>query len=98
MAEQITYSKQFAKGVYDHYFRLSQFERFTMVTEGLMSDPDQNSEMIFIVDVTNRLLDSLSINISTVLIFDEFREKARELINGFRSAEWLSDSISDKGV
>ncbi len=89
MADEIVKGKQFVKDVYDYYFRLSQFEHFTVVTEELMNDPDSNSELMYVVDVTNYLLESLNINISTLRVSDEFRDKAVELINGFRSTQWL---------
>ena len=88
MHDEIVYGKQFVKNLYDHYFRLSQFEHFTVVTEGLMSDPDKHSELMYIVEITDCLLDSLNVNISTVRVHDQFRDKAAELINRFRSTQW----------
>ena len=89
MADEISYGKQFVGGLYDYYFRLSQFEHFTMVTEGLMGDPDKDSELMYIVEITDHLLDGLNVNISTIRVSDEFRNKLAELINGFRTIEWL---------
>lgn len=53
MADQINYGKQFVKNLYDYYFRLSQFEHFTIITEGLMDDPDNDSELMYIVEITD---------------------------------------------
>jgi hypothetical protein len=91
MADQIVTGKEFVKGLYECYFRLSQFEHFTVVTESFMNDPDHNADMMYIVDVTNYLLDLLNINLSTLGIPEEFREGAVELINGFRSIKWRVD-------
>jgi hypothetical protein len=88
MHDEIIYGKQFVKNLYDHYFRLSQFEHFTVITEELMNDPDKDLELMYVVEITDCLLDSLAVNISTVRIHDEFRDKAVDLINGFRSTQW----------
>lgn len=50
-----------------------------------MNDPDKDSNLMDIVEITDCLLDSLNLNISTVRVHDQFRDKAAELINGFRS-------------
>lgn len=96
MADQISYGKQFVKNLYDYYFRLSQFEHFTLVTEGLMDDPDKDSELMFVVEITDHLLDGLNVNLSTIRVSDEFRNKMAELINGFRSTQWLDDATPNK--
>lgn len=88
MHDAITYGKQFVKGLYDHYFWLSQFEHFTFITEQLMNDPNKEAELINVVEITDHLLDSLAVNISTIRINDKFRNKAIDLINGFRSTQW----------
>jgi hypothetical protein len=95
MAGQIVNGKQFVKDVYDYYFRLSQFEHFTIVTEELMNDPDNNSEIMYIVDVTNYLLEGLAINISTLLVTEDFRDRAIDLINGFRSTDWRLSNLKE---
>ncbi len=88
MADRITYGREFKKSLYDHYFRLSQFEHFTIITEELMGDPDKDSELMDIIEITDRLLNGLNVNISTIRVSDEFRNKTVELINGFRSIKW----------
>lgn len=92
MFDQIVYGKQFVKNLYDYYFRLSQFEHFTIITEGLMGDPDMDSELMYVIEITDCLLDSLNVNISTIRVSNEFRDRAAELINGFRSTQWLHDA------
>jgi hypothetical protein len=92
MADEIIYGKQFITNLYDYYFRLSQFEHFTMVTEGLMSDPDKDSELMYIVEITDCLLNGLNVNVSTIWVSDDFRNKTVELINGYRSTQWRIDS------
>jgi hypothetical protein len=41
-----------------------------------------------VVEVTDSLLDSLVVNISTVRVHDPFRDRATELINKFRTTQW----------
>src|SRR5271154_550314 len=58
----------------------------------------ENSEMIYIVDVSNCLLDFLNINVSAIRASQEFKNRVAELINGFRSTKWVLDSVPDKNV
>lgn len=97
MADEVVAGEQFVKNLYDYYFRLSQFEHFTMFTEGLMS-VDKDSELMYIVEITDHLLDGLNVNLSTIRVSDEYRSKAVELINGFRSIKWdvVSTQNTDK--
>jgi hypothetical protein len=88
LIDKIVKGKQFVKDLYDYYFRLSQFEHFNFITEGLMNDVDRNWEMIHVKEVTDYLLESLAINISTMRVPQEFKERAIILINEFRSTEW----------
>ena len=95
MASEIVNGKQFVKDIYDYYFKLSQFEHFTLITEQLMNDKDHNSEMMYIVDVTNYLLDFLNINLGTIRAPQHLKERGRDLINEFRSTPWCVDDQLD---
>ncbi len=98
MVEQIVHGKPFVKDLYDHYFRLSQFEHFTFITEGLMNDVDNNWEMIHIVEVTNYLLDALNVNISTIRAPQHLMDKARTLINEFRTIQWMTNGDNSEAT
>jgi hypothetical protein len=91
MSDRIVYGKHFVKDLYEYYFRLSQFEHFTSITEGMMNDVTENWEMIHVVEVTSYLLDSMAINLSTLRAPQELKDNAVLLINEFRSTEWLHD-------
>lgn len=55
MVGEIVNGKQFVKDIYDYYFKLSQFEHFTLITEQLIKNTEHNAEMMYVVDVTNYL-------------------------------------------
>jgi hypothetical protein len=93
LADQIVRGKYLVKDLYDYYFRLSQFEHFTFITEGLMNDVDRNWEMIHIVEVTNYLIDSLGVNINTLRIPQELRNRAVVLLSEFQSIGWMYNEM-----
>jgi hypothetical protein len=97
MVDEIVYGKPFVKDLYDYYFKMSQFEHFTHITEQLMSDPAHNDEMLYIVDLTNYLLDFLNINLGALRAPQEFKGRAALMINEFRSTEWLMDGSKATG-
>jgi hypothetical protein len=89
LADQIVRGKYLIKDLYDYYFRLSQFEHFTFITEGLMNDVDRNWEMIHIVEVTNYLIDYLGVNLNTLRVPAPLKERLIILTNQFRSIAWM---------
>lgn len=91
MADRIVKGKLFINELYEYYFRLSQFEHFTIITEGLMHDVTHNWEMIHIKEVTDYLLDYMSINLTMLRVPQEFKNRMIDLINEFRSMEWQYD-------
>jgi len=89
LTDQIVRGKFLIKDLYDYYFRLSQFEHFTFITEGLMKDVDGNWEMIHIIEVTNYLIDYLGVNLNTLRVPEPLKERLIILTNQFRSIRWM---------